>query len=420
MNPSRWKLPFFTVWTGQAFSLVGSALVRFALIWWLTERTGSATVLATASLVSTLPVIVLGPFAGALVDRWDRRWVMIISDALIALFTAFLAYLYWLEIARVWHVYAILFLRSLGNGFQGPAMRASTSLMAPKDQLARVGGMNETVQGVVNVVSPPLGALLLEILSMQGTLSIDIVTAVIAIVPLFIVHVPQPEVQDDVEERSSVVRDVVEGFHYVWEWRGLFFLLLVLALMRFFLAPSMTLLPLLVTQHFGGKALELGWINSAHGFGFVAGGIILSLWGGSKRRTVTALLGLIGVGLGLLGLSLVPATAFGLAVVVMFFRTMMIPFIRGSVLAIFQSYVPPEIQGRVFTLIVSAVSIMAPLGLAIGGPLADAFSVRLLFALGGFGCLLIALAWAFNPTIMHLEDRPRRRASEGRQPAAGN
>ena len=124
MNSSKWQVSFFTVWIGQAFSMVGSALVRFALIWWLTEQTGSATTLAMASVVSMLPFVALGPFVGVLVDRWNRKWVMIISDSLIALLTVFLAYLYWIGQMQVWHVYAILFLRSLGGTFQDPAMRA--------------------------------------------------------------------------------------------------------------------------------------------------------------------------------------------------------------------------------------------------------------------------------------------------------
>jgi DHA3 family macrolide efflux protein-like MFS transporter len=412
MRSQGWQIRFFTIWTGQAFSLVGTALVRFTLIWWLTERTGSATVLATASLVAMLPTIVLGPIVGALVDRWDRRLVMIISDGTIALLTAFLAYLYWLGIAQVWHVYVILFLRSLGGTFQWPAMRASTSLMVPREQLTRIGGMNETLQGVVNIVSPPLGALLLEVLSMQGTLTLDVVTAVVAIGPLLFLRIPRPEAGGPCGERRSVLRDVAGGFRYVWNWRGLFFMLVVLAALRFFLVPSFTLLPLMVTRYFGGEALELGWINSAHGFGFVAGGFILSVWGGFRRRTATALIGLIGVGIGSLAFGLIPANAFWLALIVMFFRTTMTPMIRGPVMAIFQSSVPPEMQGRVFTLLVSAVSAMAPLGLAIGGPLADALSVRALFILSGVGCLLISLVWALNPTIMHLEEESGQQIGE--------
>jgi DHA3 family macrolide efflux protein-like MFS transporter len=406
-----WPLPFFAVWTGQAFSLVGSALVRFALIWWLTERTGSAITLTMATLASMLPFIVLGPFVGALVDRWNRRWVMIVSDGIIALLTALLAYLYWLKVAQVWHVYVILFLRSLGGTFQDSAMRASTSLMAPREQLTRVSGMNETLQGIVNIVSPPLGALLLEILDMQGTLALDVLTAVMAIVPLFFVPIPQPGaamLSKDAtlsDKWRAVISDTVEGFRFMWNWRGLFFLLAVLALVRFFIAPVMSLLPLLVTQHFGGGVLQLAWINSANGLGFVAGGIILSLWGGFKRRTVTSLVGLFGVGVGTVIFGFMPATAFGLGLVVMFLRTMMVPIIRGPIIAIFQSSVPPEMQGRLFTLLMSAISVMAPVGLAIGGPLADAFGVRLLFVMGGAGCILMALIWVLTPTVLYLEDQ---------------
>jgi DHA3 family macrolide efflux protein-like MFS transporter len=395
---------FFTIWTGQAFSMVGSALVRFALIWWLTKETDSATVLATASTVSMLPFIVLGPLAGAYVDRWNRRWTMIISDGLIALLTGLLAYLYWRGLAQIWHVYAILFLRSLGGAFQDPAMRASTSLMAPREALARIGGMNETLAGVVNIVSPPLGALLLELLSMQGTLAIDIITAILAIGPLLFVRIPQPSTSDRGVQAQSVFRDLGDGFRYVWRWQGLSFMFVALAGLRFFLVPSFSFLPLMVTRHFGGGALELGWINSAHGFGFVGGGFVLSAWGGFKRRTETALVGLIGVGIGMVAFGLVPASAFWLALIVMLLRTMMVPMIRGSIMAIFQAHVPPELQGRAFTLLVSSVSIMAPFGLAIGGPLVDALGIRVLFVSGGIGCLVMALAWALSPTIMRLED----------------
>lgn len=403
-EPAVWKVRFFTIWIGQAFSMVGSALVRFALIWWLTEETGSATVLATASLVSMLPFIVLAPFAGALVDRWNRRWTMVISDGLIALLTGLLAYLFWRGTALTWHVYAVLFARSLGGAFQDPAMRASTSLLAPRDQLSRIGGMNETLAGVVNIVSPPLGALLLEVLDMQGTLAIDIVTALLAIGPLLFLRIPQPAPRTKGSESTSVLHDLVAGLRYVLGWRGLAFMFVALAGLRFFLAPSFSFLPLVVTEHFGGEALELGWINSAHGFGFLAGGFILSIWGGFRRRTTTALVGLVGVGIGMVIFGLMPAQAFGLALVVMFLRATMVPMIRGPVMTIFQAHVPPALQGRVFALLLSSISVMAPIGLAIGGPLADAWGARTLFVIGGLGCLVMACVWALSPTIMHMED----------------
>ncbi|MCP4519337.1 MAG: MFS transporter, partial [Delftia sp.] len=145
--------------------------------------------------------------------------------------------------------------------------------------------------------------------------------------------------------------------------------------------------------------------NSANGLGFVAGGILLSLWGGFKRRTATSVLGLFGVGLGSIAFGLVPSSAFGLALVFMFLRTSMLPLVRGSIMAIFQTSVPPEMQGRLFTLLMSAISLAPPLGLAIGGLLAEAYGVRALFILGGAGCMLMALVWALTPSVLYLEDQ---------------
>ena len=407
-NPDRtenWQTRFLIIWIGQAFSLVGSALVRFALIWWLTEQTQSPRVLTTATLVSMLPFIALAPFSGALVDRWDRRWVMIVADALIALLTAALAVLYWQGVAQVWHVYLILFLRSVGGVFQSPAMQASTALMVPKKQLSRVAGMNDTLTGVVNIVSPPLGALLVETVSMQGTLAIDMVTAVLAIAPLLVMSIPQPAQQERQEGIRALWQEMKEGYQYVFSWRGLLFLFIVLAAMRFFLAPAFSLMPLMVTDHFGGDAFELAWINSAHGVGFIVGGFILGVWGGFKRKTVTGLMGLAGVGIGSLAFGLIPPSGFWLALVVMFLRTMMIPMLRGTVMSIFQSYVPADLQGRVFTLLLSSISIMAPFGLALAGPAAEAFGIPTLFIITGIACLILAAFWALNPTILYLEDQ---------------
>ncbi|MFP4394260.1 MAG: MFS transporter [Anaerolineales bacterium] len=398
-----WRVRFFTIWGGQAFSLVGSSLVRFALIWWLTEETGSATVLTSATLISSLPMIGLAPFTGALVDRWNRRRVMIISDAMIAFFSGVLAYLFWLGSVRVWHVYVVLFLRAIGDVFQTPAMRASTSLLVPKDQLARVAGLNDTVHGIVNIVAPPLGALLVAILNMQGVLAIDLITALMAIVPLFFLRIPQPPTSYDHQEDSTLWQEMLTGFRFVWHWQGLTFMFMVLGGLWFFVAPAVSLLPLMVTEHFGGDVVELGWMNSAYGFGFVAGGFLLGVWGGFKRRTATAVLGLIGLGLGSLTFGLVSADAFWLAIIAVFLSAMMLPLVRGSVMAIFQIHVPPDLQGRVFNLLLSSLSLMAPVGLALGGPLADAYGVPVIFIISGVGCIGLAMTWLLSQSIMQLE-----------------
>ncbi len=190
--PQHWAAKFFTIWTGQAFSLVGSALVQFALVWWLTQKTGSATILATVTLVALLPQIVLGPFVGTLVDRWNRRWIMVVADSVIALATAVLMVLFATGRIQVWHIYAISLIRSLGGAFHHPAMSSSTSLMVPNKHLARVAGANQLLQGIVTIFAPPLGALLISIFPTQAVLAIDVVTAIVAVIPLLFIAIPQP------------------------------------------------------------------------------------------------------------------------------------------------------------------------------------------------------------------------------------
>jgi DHA3 family macrolide efflux protein-like MFS transporter len=163
-----WKKTFFLIWTGQAFSLFGSSLVQFALVWYLTKQTGSASVLAMASFVALLPNVFISPFIGALIDRWNRQRVMIFADLFIAFFTLILAIVFYLGRVQVWHIYVIMFIRALGSSFHWPAMQASHSLMVPKDQLSRISGINQTLQGAQGILAPMIAALLVDVLPMQG------------------------------------------------------------------------------------------------------------------------------------------------------------------------------------------------------------------------------------------------------------
>jgi DHA3 family macrolide efflux protein-like MFS transporter len=397
--------PFFLIWSGQAISLVGSQLVQFALVWWMTETTGSATVLATATLVALLPQIFLGPIAGALVDRWNRRRVMMVADGLIALATVVLALLYAFDLAQVWHIYVLMFIRSVGGGFHWPAMQASTTLMVPQKHLSRVAGLNQALFGLVNIVSPPLGALLLEVLPMQGILSIDVGTAILAITPLFFVHIPQPERKEASGAPSSVLTDMREGLGFVWGWPGLMLILLIATVLNMLVNPAFSLLPIMVTDHFRGGALQLAWLESAWGVGMVTGGITLSVWGGFKRRVVTAMLAVTLMGMGITVLGLTPASLLGLAVGALFFSGFMNPIANGSFFAAVQSTVPPEMQGRIFTLAMSGSAAMSPLGLAVAGPVADALGVQVWFLVGGIVTILLGVGSFFVPAILNLEDR---------------
>lgn len=402
---ANWKPRFFTIFGGQALSLFGSSLVQFALVWYLTQQTGSATILATATLVAMLPQVVLGPFTGALIDRWNRRVVMIIADGMIALATLVLAGLFLFDLIEVWHIYAILLARSVGGAFHWPAMQASTSLMVPKEQLSRVAGLQQTLFGLVSIVAPPTGAVLISLIPTQGVLMIDVVTALIAILPLLFIAIPQPvrEQTADGEHKTSYWQDVREGLAYVAAWPGLMAILLMAVFINFLLTPTGSLMPLLVTKHFGLGALEFGLTDSLFGVGMIVGGILLGVWGGFKKRIVTSLTGIVGLGFGVILTGLAPANMFWLALVGMAVAGFMSPITNGPLHAVIQATVKPEMQGRVMSLISSAATAMTPLSLAVAGPVSDLVGIRTWYIFGGIVCLLMGAGAFFVPAIMNVE-----------------
>lgn len=403
--PAKWQLPFFTIWGGQAISLLGSQLVQFALIWYLTELTGSATTLATAALAGLIPQVLLSPLIGTLVDRWPRRWVMVVADTMVVLATVALAALFWLELVEIWHIYVLLFVRAVGGGFHQSAMGASIVLMVPKKHLSRIQGLNHTLNGGLNLVAAPLGAFLLAFLSMQAILAIDVVTAFLAIVPLLFIAVPQPPRDPAVVVKQSVWQEMRAGFTYIWGWPALVIILVMVMFINFLLTPVHALLPLLVADHFGGGAVQFGWLEAISAAGVVLGGLLLGIWGGFQRRIITAQLGLIGLGSGVLLMGIAPSSAFWLAMVAAALTGLMTPITNGSFGAVLQASIAPDMQGRVFAVILSAATAMAPIGLVIAGPISDVVGIQTWFVAGGLVCAGMGILGFFIPAVMGFETR---------------
>jgi len=340
---------------------------------------------------------------------------MLIADGMIALVSAWLGYLFWAGAMQPWHVYVIMLARAVGGAFHWPAMQASTSLMVPGEHLPRVAGLNQAVGGSVGIMSPPLGALLLSILPLHGIMAIDVATAAFAIAPLFFVAIPQPQkaprAASEAQGRPTLWADMREGVRYVWHWPGLLAALALCMLLNFSVFPAMSLVPILITECFGGGAVQLAWMNSAWGIGLVSGGLVLGVWGGFRRRIVTVLTGNIGLGIGLLVVGLTPAAAFPLALGAFLFGAAMNSMCSGSAFALLQQVVAPEMQGRVLMLVVSLGNAMTPLSLAVAGPAADALGIRVLYIVGGVAQVLMGLSGFFVPAIMHVEDSARPRPS---------
>lgn len=385
--------------------MLGSHLVGFAFVWHLTETTGSATILAVGTLVQILPQVLISPIAGALVDRWNRKLVMIVFDSITALFTLLVAILFLLDSAQIWHIYLVMFVRSTCGQFQWAALTASTTLMVPKKQLSRVAGANQTLNGIMNILGPALGALLIGLLPMQGVLFIDVSTALLAVIPLLFFTIPQPirNGTDDtakIKQQTSLWQDLAEGWKYVVGWHSLLAIIIVAMLVNFLINPAFSLLPLVITEHFGLGAYELGFINSAFGVGVILGGLALSAWGGFKNRILTSLVALTISGGAVLVVGLAPSNMYLLAVAGMSLFGFLNPLVNGPLMAVMQAKVEPELQGRVFTLLNAGAAMASPLGLIIAGPVADATSNQLWFIIGGIATILMGLVTFFIPNIL--------------------
>lgn len=417
--PENWSSRYYTIFAGQSLSILGSGLVQFALVWYLTKETGSATILAFATLAAILPETLLSPIAGALVDRWNRRRIMIFADMLVAAATFVLVILFAAGVIQVWHVYVILVVRSVGGMFHYSAMNASTRMLVPSDQLQRISGINQTLRASINIIAPPTGALLIGILPIQGVLLIDVITALIGITPLLFYMIPQPvrEMDENGKHKTSVMQDMKEGFIYIASWRGLMAICFLALAANFLLTPTGSLMPLLVTKHFKLGALQFGTMDSIWAFGMVCGGLLLGVWGGFKKKIHTAMTGVIGIGTGILIVGLAPANMFWLAVTGMALSGLMNPITNGSLGAILQSTVKPEMQGRVMGVIFSLSTLMTPLGLIIAGPVSDAVGIRTWYWASGLLCLLMGAASFFMPVIMNVEDGRSMGVKEEKLPA---
>jgi len=408
INERNWKRYFLPFWAGQMLSILGSALVQFTLVWWLTRETGSATVLATASLFALVPEIIVQPFAGAIVDRLNRKTIIIAADAIIAAATLGLGILFYLDYAQTWFVYGIMLIRAVGGAFHSPAEQASIPLMVPEKHLARIAGLNQAARGIINIIAAPMGALILELMDVEGSLLIDVVTAAAAIIIVAFITIPKQKALSANGKSwfGTVVGDMRDGFRYLVSWKGLMVLTGLGLIFKLALSPAFSLIPLLVYEHLNGNAAQYSMVEVAAGVGIILGGFVLGVWGGFKRQVYTMFTGAIGVGVGIFLIGLIPQGEFPWMLPLMFLVGFMIPIVDGPIVSILQAKIDNEYQGRVMTLFGSVINLSGPIGLAAAGPVSDALSIQVWFIAAGV-LIFASMAFAmFNQAILQIDRGP--------------
>jgi MFS transporter, DHA3 family, macrolide efflux protein len=424
---------FTIIWCGQLASTIGSQMTEFALTLWVWKLTGSVTALALVGFFPQLPSIVITLFAGVIVDRLNRKYLMILGDAIAALSTVAVLLLYSTDHLQLWHIYLISAVNGSFGQIQHLAYSTSLTLLVPQQHYTRANSMDSMVHYGSIIFAPALASILYPIIGLIGISLVDLMSFIVAIVALLFVAIPQPP-QQDLQSSKGLVEiisifwhEITFGFRYIWNRASLRTLLGIVLFFNFFHDLGGAVSDPMILARTNGDARVLGSIASAAGLGGVTGGILLSVWGGPRRRIHGMLLGFVGAG--------VSKTLFGLGrsplvwLPAQFCSSLNFPLLGSSETAIWMTQIAPEIQGRVFAANSLMFQVVSAIATLIAGPLADRVfepamqangrlallspivgtgagaGMALLYMITSLGLLLVGIAGYAFPTLRMIEER---------------
>ncbi len=380
----NWKKDTILFLAGQTISLFGSSLVQYAITWHITLTSKSGIMMTIAIICGFLPTFFLSPFAGVWADRYNRKVLIMLSDSVIAASTLILAILFSFGYDDLWLLFLISAIRALGAGVQAPAVGAFLPQIVPEDKLTKVNGTNSSIQSMIMLVSPLLSGALLTMASIGSIFYIDVVTAAIAVSILLIFLKVPPHTKALENQTVSYFSDMREGYNYIKNHSFIKAFFLFSAIFFIFVAPAAFLTPLQVTRTFGSDVWRLTAIEIVFSIGMMAGGIVMASWGGFKNKTHTMAASTLIIGLGTLGLGVMPV--FWLYLVFMAFIGVSLPFFNTPATVLLQQKVEKDFLGRVFGVLGMISSSMMPMGMLVFGPLADL--IRIEWLLVGTGLLM--------------------------------
>lgn len=398
---TEWKKTFITIWSGQIFSTLSSMTVGYAVIFWLSIETKSAQVLATATIASLLPQLLLGPFIGVLVDRLDRLSVMIAADLFIAACTSMITVLLLNGSTELYWFYILLMFRSVGSAFHIPAMQASTPLLAPESELMRISGINQMIQSGSIIIGPPLAALLISSLNMAYVMLFDVFGAVIACISLLMVHIPNPEKKENAPV-PHVLREIKEGLYEIYSRRGILFLVIVNIAFVFLIMPVATLFPLMTLNHFMGGTYHVSMVEVFWGAGSLIGGLILGLKRFNVNKIVLTNIMYIVTGFTFVFSGKLPENGFLMFMFLTLLGGVSMTIYTGVFMVILQTNIDPSALGRVFSIYGSISLLPSIFGLIYTGFVAERLGINNAFLIAGSVIALLGLCSFFLAPIREM------------------
>ncbi len=387
-------------------------VVQYAIIWYLTKQTGSATVLSLATLLGMLPMVLLSPFVGPFVDRWNKKGLLIVPDVIAAIFAIILSIVGTLQTTfPLWLIFISLLVRSIAQTFQMPTIQSILPTMVPADQLTQINGQLGMVQSANMIISPALGAFLFAIVPMNYLILVDVLGAIIGISLLTFVMIPEHPV---IDEKVHVLADAKFGLDKLRNTRGLWAITMIGAAFTLMFMPAASLYPLMTMGYFHGTVGQAGLIEVIYSVGMLGGGAIIGLFGKWRDRMKPIFWATLAMGVTFGGSGFLPGnqTGFIWFVVLNVLAGAVTPFYSTLLMAMIQQSFPPDQLGRVLGVLNSLTSVAGPVGLIFAGPLADAIGVEKLFIIGGVGSLLCGLAMWLMPSAREYDQQLQARLAD--------
>lgn len=400
---SNWQKNIAFFLSGQFLSGITSMVVQYAIIWYLTEKTGSATILSFATLLGMLPMVLLSPFVGPFVDRLNKKKLLIITDLVVAFFALILAIAGTLaEDFPLWLVFVSLFIRSVAQTFQMPTIQSILPTMVPETELTKVNGQLGMVSSANMIIAPALGAYLFAVIPMNFLILLDVLGAILGICLLLQVVIPVIKTQG---EDVHLLSDSKLGLKLLVENKGLWAITLIGTFFTLLFMPAVSMYPLMTLSYFQGTVQQAGLIEVIYSIGMLAGGVVIGVFGKWRNRMKPILLAYFIIGISYIICGFLPGNQRGFFYFILLNALcgLATPFFSTLLMAMIQQSYEPQYLGRILGVLNSIMSITGPIGLIFAGPLADKLGVEKLFVIAGIGTLICGLVNLFLPVARNYD-----------------
>lgn len=387
--PKRWLVIIATIWAGQAVSMITSYAAGYAAVWYITETTGSALMLAAATICAYLPQGLLSPFGGVIADKYNRKIVMIVADMSVGVVSLILGIFILLGKASFALIIVMIIVRSIGQAFHGPAMMAAMPLLVPEKHLLRINTLDQLLMSLASIGAPAFGIFLYTAIGFYSVMFLDFLGACVAVAGLALAKIPT--IHDETTDNQHVLANMKDGWMALSANRGLMILIVGITIGMMAFAPLGAVFPLMTYSHFGGDGYAASIVEAAFGIGMVVGSIILMVWGGGKRLAGLMAVAAIIVGAATAACGLLSPNMYWVFVALCAVMAVGCGWFNGPLITLVQKNVPPEKNGRALGFTTAAIGLASPIGVAIGGVTAEAIGIAPFFLVDGILCLALGL-----------------------------